>query len=136
MKSQADPETLRDIIRNSIKDKLAAGQVVSSVIVKLVRGVEITPLVRVPNYEPEFVSRTLDGGAMGVIAPHVNSAAVAERVVASAKFPLMGHRSSAGGLPHLHYRSWPIAETYVESKRLPRSTAWTKSLQSKAWIFS
>ena len=30
----------------------------------------ITPLVRVPANTPEFICRLLDGGAMGVIAPH------------------------------------------------------------------
>ena len=34
----------------------------------------ITPLVRVPANTPEFICRLLDGGAMGVIAPHVRTA--------------------------------------------------------------
>jgi len=35
----------------------------------------ITPLVRVPANTPEYICRVLDGGAMGVITPHVRSAA-------------------------------------------------------------
>src|SRR4051812_20855050 len=31
----------------------------------------VTPIVRVPTYGPEYVCRVLDGGAMGVLAPHV-----------------------------------------------------------------
>jgi 4-hydroxy-2-oxoheptanedioate aldolase len=67
----------------------------------------ITPLVRVPSVAE--VSRVLDGGALGIIAPHVQSADDARRYVTAAKFPPLGHRSAAGRLPHLHYRSFPAA---------------------------
>jgi len=72
--------------------------------------VGITPLVRVPSTEPEYVSRVLDGGALGVIAPHIRSADDARKVVAAAKYPPLGERSFAGGLPHLQFRSFPPAE--------------------------
>jgi len=70
----------------------------------------IAPFVRVPSTRPEHVSRALDGGALGVIAPHVRSAAEAREVVAAAKYPPLGERSAGGALPHLHYRSFPAAE--------------------------
>src|SRR5215471_20485319 len=54
----------------------------------------ITPLVRVPSVAE--VSRVLDAGALGVIAPHVQSADDARAYVAAAKFPPLGHRSAAG----------------------------------------
>ena len=76
-------------------------------------GVGITPLVRVPALTPDYVSRVLDGGALGVIAPHVVSADAACAVVAAAKFPPVGERSNAGSLPHLAYRSLPAAEAYA-----------------------
>jgi len=72
----------------------------------------ITPLVRVPTGRPEHVTRVLEGGAMGVIVPHVRSAEEARRVVAAAKFSPIGDRSpvGGGGVPHLHYRSFPVIE--------------------------
>lgn len=73
-------------------------------------GIGIAPFVRVPSTRPEHVSRALDGGALGVIAPHIRSAAGAREVVAAAKFPPFGERSAAGALPHLQYRSFPAAE--------------------------
>ncbi|MFZ0426374.1 MAG: aldolase/citrate lyase family protein [Xanthobacteraceae bacterium] len=129
-----------------MKEKLARGEVVSSITVRLVRGIEIariaktagfdslyvdlehssfslettgqicmaalaagvTPLVRVPGVA--VVSRVLDGGALGIIAPHVRSAADAHAYVTAAKFPPLGERSAAGPLPHLHYQSFPAAE--------------------------
>jgi 2-keto-3-deoxy-L-rhamnonate aldolase RhmA len=56
------------------------------------------------------IARVLDGGALGVIVPHVGSAADARAAVRAAKFPPLGERSAAGPLPHLHYRSFPAAE--------------------------
>jgi 4-hydroxy-2-oxoheptanedioate aldolase len=141
------PGKVDDILRNHLKDKLTRGEVVSSMTVRLVRGIEIariaktaafdslyvdmehgsfsldttgqicmaaldagiTPLVRVPGAAE--VSRVLDGGALGIIAPHVRSAAEAKEYVRAAKFPPLGDRSAAGPLPHLHYRSFPAAET-------------------------
>lgn len=70
----------------------------------------IAPFVRVPALTPDYVSRVLDGGALGVISPHVRSASEAKQVVAAAKFPPLGERSNAGPLPHLQYRSFPIVE--------------------------
>lgn len=72
--------------------------------------VGITPFVRVPTTRPEHVGRALDGGALGVIAPHIRSAEDARRVVNAAKFPPLGERSAAGGLPHLQYRSFPASQ--------------------------
>jgi 4-hydroxy-2-oxoheptanedioate aldolase len=68
----------------------------------------ITPLVRVPGLAE--VQRVLDAGALGIIAPHVQSAAEARDYVRAAKFPPLGERSAAGALPHLHYRSFPAAD--------------------------
>jgi 4-hydroxy-2-oxoheptanedioate aldolase len=70
----------------------------------------IAPFVRVPGARPEHISRALDGGALGVIAPHIGTPAEARAVVAAARFPPFGERSMAGVLPHLEYRSFPAAE--------------------------
>jgi hypothetical protein len=139
------------VLRNHMKEKLAAGQVVASMTVRVSRSIEIagvaaaagfdtlyvdlehntlsidaccqiciaaqqigvTPLVRVPANTPEYIGRVLDGGAMGVITPHVRSAAEARAMVELVKFPPLGHRSAGGALPHYQYRSFPMAETYA-----------------------
>jgi 2-keto-3-deoxy-L-rhamnonate aldolase RhmA len=71
----------------------------------------ITPLVRVPANTPDYICRVLDGGAMGVITPHVRSAAEARAMVELVKFPPIGHRSAGGALSQYQYRSFPITET-------------------------
>src|SRR5262249_5756115 len=73
----------------------------------------ITPFVRVPANTPDYISHVLDGGALGVFAPHICSAQDARAVVKAAKFPPLGERSNAGGLPHLHFRSFPAAEMHA-----------------------
>jgi 2-keto-3-deoxy-L-rhamnonate aldolase RhmA len=65
----------------------------------------IAPIVRVPSKDPFFISRVLDGGALGVIVPHIRSVQDAKDVVAAAKFQPQGHRSSTNGLPHFQFRS-------------------------------
>ena len=140
--------SLNDILRNGVKEKLARDEVVSSMMVRLVRGVEIVRIaksagfdtfyidmehcsfsiettgqicmaaleagipafVRVPANTPEYISRVLDGGAMGVIAPHVRNAEQARAVVRAARFAPEGERSANSGLPHLQYRNFPTTE--------------------------
>ncbi len=73
-------------------------------------GIGITPLVRVPNHEAQWMSRVLDGGAQGVILPDVNTRAEAETIVAACRFPPLGKRSVMGLGPALGYRAVPLAE--------------------------
>lgn len=54
----------------------------------------VTPLVRVPWNEPGIIGKVLDGGAMGVICPMVNTKAEAEQLVAACKYPPAGKRSN------------------------------------------
>ena len=77
----------------------------------------IPALVRVPARTPEYISRVLDGGALGVIAPGVRSAAEAESVVAAAKYPPLGARGLSTGLAHLGFRSVPAAEALPAMNR-------------------
>ena len=69
-------------------------------------GQGVTPLVRVPGHNPHDISRVLDGGAQGVILPHVNTAEQARAIVQAAKFPPSGHRSVMGANPALGWGPW------------------------------
>ena len=75
-------------------------------------AVGITPFVRVPSITPDCISRVLDGGALGVIAPHIQSPQDAARVVRAAKFPPLGDRSFTGSLPHFQFRTFPTTEMF------------------------
>ena len=72
----------------------------------------VTPLVRVPSIAPDVISRVLDGGALGIIAPHIQSASAAAQVVRAAKFPPFGDRSFTASLPHFQFRTLPATEMF------------------------
>jgi 4-hydroxy-2-oxoheptanedioate aldolase len=57
----------------------------------------MTPVTRVNFNEPWLITRTLDRGSMGIVTPHVNSRADAEKAVKSAKFAPLGYRGMFGG---------------------------------------
>ena len=73
-------------------------------------GLGITPLVRVPSHDRHHSTRALDGGALGVIVPHVNSRAEAQALVENCRFPPVGHRSVMGTGPALGYRALPLGD--------------------------
>ena len=73
-------------------------------------GHGITPFVRVPGHLASDMSRVLDGGAQGIIVPHVNTAEQAQAIIAACKFPPIGHRSVMGANPALGYQALPLAE--------------------------
>jgi len=82
----------------------------ASVLCTAALGAGITPLVRVPGHDVHTASRVLDGGALGVIFPHVNTAAEAEAMVVGCRFPPLGRRSVMGPSPALGYRPMPLAQ--------------------------
>ncbi len=138
-------------LRNAVKEKLARGEVVASMTVRMSRGIEIAqiaaatgfdtlyvdlehnslsiettaqicqaallagvaPFVRVPALDSAWIGRVLDGGALGIIAPHIHSAEEAAAVVRMVKFPPLGDRSAGGPMPHLGFRALGQAETYA-----------------------
>ncbi len=70
----------------------------------------LVPIVRIPTTHYDFISRTLDLGAMGIMAPMVESAEEAKLLVQSAKYPPIGRRGAAFSIAHDDYRTDPIPE--------------------------
>ncbi len=70
----------------------------------------ITPIVRVCAAAIDEATRALDNGAMGIVVPHVNTGAEAERIANAFRFPPLGHRSW-GGPPAIYgFQPPPAAE--------------------------
>jgi 2-keto-3-deoxy-L-rhamnonate aldolase RhmA len=63
----------------------------------------IAPLVRVPRGEFALATRLLDSGALGVVAPHVDTADEARAAVAALRYPPLGHRAVYGSQPHFDF---------------------------------
>src|SRR5580700_280519 len=74
-------------------------------------GVGIAPIVRVPARQLWMATRVLDGGALGIVVPHVDTPEEAKAIAAALRYPPHGHRSVAGGLPHLRYERHPLADS-------------------------
>jgi 2-keto-3-deoxy-L-rhamnonate aldolase RhmA len=74
-------------------------------------GAGIAPIARVPAGQLWLATRLLDGGALGIVMPHVDTPEEAQRTAQALRYPPRGHRSVAGGLPHLGYRKHSLRET-------------------------
>ncbi|OQE37683.1 hypothetical protein PENCOP_c009G05058 [Penicillium coprophilum] len=69
---------------------------------------DITPFVRVPYQCGDgFVQRVLDGGAMGVVFPHIHNKDDAISAVSICKYPPTGKRSMTGQLPYFRLQPTP-----------------------------
>ena len=63
-----------------------------------------------PSGEYAIATRALDNGALGIVIPHVDTAAEAREVVNRLKYPPVGHRSMGGIGPHYGLRSASTGE--------------------------
>src|SRR6202043_2313397 len=73
-------------------------------------GVGIVPVARVPARQLWMATRILDGGGLGIVMPHVDTPEEAKAIAAALRYPPLGHRSVAGGLPHFGYEKVALAE--------------------------
>jgi 2-keto-3-deoxy-L-rhamnonate aldolase RhmA len=74
-------------------------------------GAGIAPVARVPARQLWLATRVLDGGGLGIVMPHVDTPEEAKAIAAALRYPPIGHRSVAGGLPHFGYEKKALAET-------------------------
>jgi 4-hydroxy-2-oxoheptanedioate aldolase len=74
-------------------------------------GAGIAPVARVPARQLWLATRILDGGGLGIVMPHVDTPEEAKAIAAALRYPPLGHRSVAGGLPHFGYEKLALAET-------------------------
>jgi 2-dehydro-3-deoxyglucarate aldolase/4-hydroxy-2-oxoheptanedioate aldolase len=56
------------------------------------KATSIAPFVRIPEIQYHFIARTLDAGALGIMAPNVKNSAEARALVEAAKYPPLGKR--------------------------------------------
>ena len=69
------------------------------------RSNNIYPLIRIPEVSYNYVARALDLGAVGIMAPMVNSAEEAIKIVKSSKYPPDGVRGAGFGFAHDNYQN-------------------------------
>jgi 2-keto-3-deoxy-L-rhamnonate aldolase RhmA len=69
----------------------------------------VMPLVRTPEREYGSIGRLLDGGALGIVAPRIETVEEAQTVVRACRFPPRGQRSQLASVPALGMRPTPAA---------------------------
>ena len=72
---------------------------------------DITPIVRVPDFQYSLVARALDMGAEGVILPRAESPELLAKAVSWTKFPPEGVRGYGLGAPQIGYSAASFDET-------------------------
>jgi hypothetical protein len=72
----------------------------------------------VPENTPVWIGRVLDGGAIGIVVPHIDSSADAKRAVDAARYSPAGLRSLSGMLPQFGYRALPAREQMAQAEAL------------------
>lgn len=75
----------------------------------------IAPIVRVPYGELAMATRVLDGGALGIVIPHVDTAEEAREIADRLRYPPRGHRSVGGGQAQFDYAPIPLGEMTEKS---------------------
>jgi 4-hydroxy-2-oxoheptanedioate aldolase len=75
----------------------------------------IAPIVRVPYGELAMATRVLDGGALGIVIPHVDTAEEAKEIADRLRYPPRGHRSVGGGQAQFDYAPMPMSEMTEKS---------------------
>lgn len=73
-------------------------------------GYGIAPIVRVPEGQLDMATRVLDGGAMGIVMPHVDTPGQAAAIADRLRYPPVGHRSVAGAAPQMAFEAVPPDE--------------------------
>jgi 2-keto-3-deoxy-L-rhamnonate aldolase RhmA len=71
---------------------------------------ELFAFVRVPEREYGAIGRLLDGGAQGIIAPRVETAAEAATIARACRFAPRGQRSQLATVPQLGLRPTPARD--------------------------
>ncbi len=76
----------------------------------LCRGLDLVPMARVPANQYHYISRALDLGVMGIMAPMVGSAEEARHIVSCTRYPPAGRRGAAFGFASDDYIGGSVAD--------------------------
>jgi 2-keto-3-deoxy-L-rhamnonate aldolase RhmA len=79
--------------------------------------VDLVPIVRPAGHYQHAVSRPLDNGALGILAPHVDDRATAERLVRIVRFPPQGDRGAQPPNIHQSFQSGDVAAYLAEANK-------------------
>lgn len=105
----------------------------ASTLIAVARGRGLAPWVRVPSHATEWVQRTLDAGAAGLLVPHVDTA---EQGAALARAASFGAGGTRGFGPTTRAGDWGVDGTagYLAAARAARVVAQIESPEAVAEV--
>ena len=68
------------------------------------KGIGLNPMVRIPEISYNYIARSLDLGANGIMIPMVNNQKEALEIVKYSKYPPLGRRGAGFGFAHNEYK--------------------------------
>ncbi len=95
---------------------------------ELVRACKVSglvPCIKVPQIQKEVIAGYLDAGALGILAPHIKTAADARALVDAAKFPPLGKRGAGSRTSASNYG---LTQTPIEYFRLANEATFLNAL--------
>ena len=67
-------------------------------------GISLSPMIRIPQISYNYIARSLDLGANGIMIPMVNNQKEALEIVKYSKYPPLGRRGAGFGFAHNEYK--------------------------------
>jgi len=83
--------------------------------IRYARSAGLPAFVRVPMGQYDQMSRIMDAGADGIMAPNVQSREEAERIVRTTKYAPLGSRGTAFGIAHDDFEVSDVSETMKQA---------------------
>ena len=68
------------------------------------KGIGLNPMIRIPEISYNYISRSLDLGANGIMIPMVNNQKEALEILKYSKYPPLGRRGAGFGFAHNEYK--------------------------------
>ena len=68
------------------------------------KGIGLNPMIRIPEISYNYIARSLDLGANGIMIPMVNDKKEALEIVKYSKYPPLGRRGAGFGFAHNEYK--------------------------------
>ena len=68
------------------------------------KGIGLDPMIRIPQISYNYIARSLDLGANGIMIPMVNNKKEALEIVKYSKYPPLGRRGAGFGFAHNKYK--------------------------------
>ena len=68
------------------------------------KAIDLSPMIRIPEISYNYIARSLDLGANGIMIPMVNNQKEALEIVKYSKYPPLGRRGAGFGFAHNEYK--------------------------------